>query len=157
MAGRVYTVTFENVAVTAAQDLWELTPASNKPIRIIGIMLGQNNKVGDANENMLRIQIIRGFTTSGSGGTAPTPNPINRSDAAAGFTAEVNNTTLATTGTTKTLWNHSMNIRVGEEYWFPEGCGPDCSPSDTTIVVRLLAAPAASTSMDGTLYVEEMG
>jgi hypothetical protein len=98
--GRCYSVIFENVAVTAAQDIFELSPADDKPIRILSWELTNVSDFGDAQEEVLRLEWIRGFTTSGSGGTAPTPRPANRSDAAAGFAAEVNNTTQATTGTT---------------------------------------------------------
>src|SRR5690242_16165892 len=95
---RVYTVTFQAVAITVSQDLFEITPADDKPVQFLGLFLAQNTDVGDAQDEILRWSVIRGFTTSGSGGSAPTPRPTKRSDAAAGFAAEVNNTTKATTG-----------------------------------------------------------
>lgn len=157
MGRRTYTVQFENVGVTATQDLFELTPADDKPVRILGLFIGQNSDVGDAAEEMLRINIIRGFTSSGSGGSAPTPQPVRRSDGAAGFAAEVNNTTKATTGTTKTMWSHSVNIRSGLEMYFPEDMEIEATQADTTIVVRLENSPTDSLSMDATLLVAEEG
>lgn len=157
MRGRVYTVSFSAVAVAAAQDLFEITPADDKPIEIVGIELGQTSDSGDAQDEQLQLSIIRGFTTSGSGGTAPTPAPVGSSaTAAAGFTAEVNNTTLANTGTSVTLPCTAWNVRAGYINWFPEGCEPGASQANTTIVVRQ-SAPVDSLTMSGTLYVRELG
>lgn len=153
--GRLYTVVFSAVAVSVAQDLFEITPADDKPVRLHGIMLSQNTDVGDAQDEVLRWQVIRGFTTSGSGGTAPTPTPLSSIDTAAGFTAEVNNTTVATTGTTTTLHTDGFNVRAGLLFWWPPECRPAASQANTTIVVRI-PAPTDSITMDGTLYVEEL-
>jgi hypothetical protein len=76
-------------------------------------------------------------------------------DAAAGFTAEVNNTTVATTGTTVTLHTGCWNVRAGYINWFPEGMRPSASQANTTIVVRQ-TAPADAVTMSGTLYVREL-
>ena len=154
--GRVYTVQFENVAVTALQDLFEISPADDKPVKLLGLFLSQSSEYGDSQEEMMRIQVIRGYTSSGSGGSAPTPVPVDPNTAAAGFTAEVNNTTVATTGTAVILHSESFNERTGlAMWWTPETC-PIASQANTTIVVRLLANPADSVTMNGTLYVEEL-
>lgn len=158
MLGRTYTVVFGAVSVAAAQDFFELTPAANKPIEIVGITIDQTGTadVGDANEELLRVQIIRGFTTSGSGGTAPTPAALNSSvTAAAGFAAEVNNTTVATTGTTVTLYEGAFNVRTGLLLWFPEGLEPGCTATNTRIVVRT-TAPADAITLSGTIFVREL-
>lgn len=154
--GRVYSVNFENIAVTAAQDFFEISPADDKPVKILGLFLCQSSDVGDAAEEMLRIQILRGHATSGSGGSAQTPVPINPNDPAAGFAAEVNNTTIASAGTAVILHSDSFNIRTGIQlFWTPE-TAPLATQGNTTIVVRLLANPADSLTMGGTLYVEEL-
>lgn len=155
MNGRTYAVTFSAVAVTAAQDLFEITPADDKPVEIVGIELGQSSDAGDAMDELLQISIIRGHTTSGSGGSAPTPAPLGPNDTAAGFTAEVNNTTTASTGTTVTLHTGCWNVRAGYINWFPEESRPQASQANTTIVVRQ-TAPADSITMSGTLYVREL-
>jgi len=155
MNGRIYTVVFSAVAVSAAQDLFEITPADDKPIEIVGIELGQSSDAGDAADELLQISIIRGHTTSGSGGSAPTPTPMSPAEAAAGFTAEVNNTTVATTGTTTTLTTTCWNVRAGYIQWFPEGMRPSATQANTTIVVRQ-TAPADAITMSGTLYVREL-
>jgi hypothetical protein len=158
MTGRIYTVNFAAVSLAAAQDLFEITPADDKPIEIVGLFLSQTGvaDVGDAAEEMLRVQIIRGYTSSGSGGSAPTPVPVKRNDVAAGFTAEVNNTTVATTGTAVIIHADAFNVRAGYANWWPDGTEPSAAQGDTTIVVRLVAAPADAITVSGTLYVREL-
>lgn len=155
---RVYTIEFEGVVVSAQVDFFEISPADDKPCKLLGIFLSQSSDVGDAAEEILRIRIIRGHTTSGAGGAVPTPAPLESSaGAAAGFAAETNNTTIASLGTTVNLFSHAFNIRTGLELWFPQGAEPGASQANTTLVVRLMAAPADALTMSGTLVVEEMG
>ncbi len=156
MSGRTYSVSFSAVAVSAAQDLFEISPADDKPVEIVGIELGQSSDAGDAADELLQISIIRGYTTSGSGGSAPTPAPMSPASSAAGFAAEVNNTTVANTGTAVTLQTTCWNVRGGYVQWFPEGCRPVAGQGNTTIVVRQ-TAPADAITMSGTLYVRELG
>lgn len=153
---RMYAVTFENVAVSAAQDFFEITPADDKPVVIHGCYLSQSTELGDAAEEMLRVEIIRGHSTGGSGGTAPTPVPMDPADAASGFTAEVNNTTIASVGTAVVLHAETFNVRSGWQYIPTPEARPKASQANTTIVVRLMAAPADSVTMGGTLIVEEL-
>lgn len=156
---RAYSVTFENVSVSAAQDLFEITPADDKPVKLLALYLsnvGGSADAGDAQEELWRLAVIRGHTTSGSGGSAPTPTPVNSSaDTAAGFAAEANNTTIASTGTTTTVHADGWNVRVPYQMvWLPE-TRPGASQANTTIVVRLLSTPADAVSVSGTLYVAE--
>lgn len=156
--GRRYFVPFENVATSAAVDFWEIQPADDKPVRILGWSLsnvGGTSDAGDAQEELLRMSIVRGHTASGSGGSSPTVSPVNRNDASAGFTAEVNNTTPAATSGT-TIYTCGHNVRVPDLILLPEEVQPTASQADTTIVVRLLAAPADSINLSGTLLVEEL-
>lgn len=161
MIGREYTVSFENVAVAASQDLFEISPADDKPIKIAGLYLdnvGGTADAGDAQEELLRLVVRRGYTSSGTGGTAPTPALLGSSaDAAAGFAAEVNNTGLATTGTTADLIALGWNTRIPLRELWPDELMPGCSQANTTVVVRLLSTPADSFQVSGTLFVVEIG
>lgn len=157
MLARSYAVNFTAVAVTAAQDFFELSPTDDKPIEIVGLFVGQYSDAGDAADELLPWSIVRGHTTSGSGGAAATPRPVRRSTGTAGFAAETNNTTIASAGTGVTIHSDAFNVRAGIGLWFPEGFEPDCGQGDTTIVVRLLTAPADSLTMQGTVYVREVG
>ena len=152
-----YTATFEAVAVTAAQDFFEVAPADDKPVKFCGIMLSQSSDVGDAAEEILRITITRVPThTSGSGGTTPTPRLISSVGTAAGCTVEANNTTIATTaGTLENIYAYQFNIRVGLELFLPPEFQPIFAQASAG-VVRLAAAPTDSLTMSGTLLFEEL-
>lgn len=156
MSGRTYAVTFSAVAISAAQDVFEITPADDKPCEIVSIEIGQTTEAGDAADEMLGVQIIRGFTSSGSGGSAATPAPLRPADTAAGFSAEVNNTTVATTGTTTTLHSAAFNVRAGWMYIPPLDARPVVNQGNTSLVVRL-TAPADSVTFNGTMIVRELG
>lgn len=153
---RFYTVEFENVSVSAAQDFFELAAATYRPILLVGLSLTQISDVGDAAEEMLRVRIIRGHASSGSGGATPTPSPVDPYDVAAGFTAETNNTTIASGGTAVNLWSEAFNIRTGLDRWFPPGTELRTDQNANRLVVRLMAAPADPVTMSGTAVVEEL-
>lgn len=152
---REYTIKLPSGSVSVAQDLFEVVPATNKPIEIYGIALYQTSDVGDAAEEILNWEVIVGNTTSGSGGTSPTPQPVNPNDAAAGFTCEVNNTTQATSGSPSTIHSDGWNIRVPLAFFWPEGKGPKASATHSRIRVAL-SVPADAITMGGTLYVREL-
>jgi len=155
MRGRIYSIAFSAVAVSAAQDLFELTPAANRPIEIVGIELGQTSDSGDAQDEQLQLTIVRGHTTSGSGGSTPTPAPLSPLDTAAGFSAEANNTTIASAGTGVVLHAGAWNVRAGYTQWWPEEARPTATAANTTLVVRQ-SAPADAITCSGTLYVREL-
>ena len=125
-----------DIAMPPSAFVWVMTAA------IVGLFLGQSSDYGDAQAEGLRYRVIRGHTTSGSGGSAPTPRPLDRSGAAAGFTAEANNTTIASVGTPINLHSDTLYVQAGEKLWLPEGCEWEASQADTLLVVRLMAAPA---------------
>jgi len=155
---RVYTVEFENVTVTNAggdADIFELDAATDKPIEVIGIKIYTLTELAEAQEEWLRFRWIRGHTTSGSTpNSTPTPRPVTPGDAAAGFTCEVYNTTIASAGTALNLESFAFNVRAGYEFFYPEGLGPQTSGADL-LVLRLMAGPADDANMSGTLWVNE--
>lgn len=154
--GNVYTVSFEGVVVTAVQDLFEINASSTKPLRILGLMLSQYTEEGDAQDELLRLRVRRGLATSGSGGSAPTPAPLSPSSAASSFTAEVNNTTQASTGSPVTLHVDAFNVRAGYCLILPPEMQWEIQVSGR-LTIELNEAPADSVTMNGTLYVMEMG
>ena len=162
---RVYTVEFENQAWAAADtdvDLFELTPADDKPVKILGIFLANvGADVGDAEEEMIRLQIIRGHTVSGSGGATPTPRPLaNSGGLAAGFTADTMNDVIATTGTVHNLFSDGWNIRVPYQMIFPalpEDMRPGAGQGNTTILLRGHTTVADTINVSGTMFVGEEG
>ncbi len=151
----IYTAVFNNVAVTAIQDLFEIVAASDAVVLLHDIHLSQNTDVGDAAEEVLRIELTSGHTSSGSGGSAPTAIPRDIGQSAFGGTVEVNNTTQASAGTivTKYVWN--WNIRVGFDKIFTPETRPRIAPG-TRMCLELPAAPADSVTMSGSITIEEI-
>lgn len=157
--GRMYTVSFDGATVTNSggdADLVELTPADDKPLTICGWTIDVSSEVGDAAEEILRYKIIRGHATSGNG-TAVTPRPLNRSDAAAGFSAEYNGATIASAGTPVDLYCGAFNVRAGERIFLPEGFRPTISQADALLVFRLMSTVADDVTMSMTVFIEEDG
>lgn len=123
---RIYTVVYQGTITNAGgnTDLLEVLPADDKPVKLRGFSLAQTSEVGDSAEEGLRITVQRfpATVTSGSGGASATPNPLDSADSAAGFAAEVNNTTVATTSSTAViLCEYGWNIRNSPFIeWFPD-------------------------------------
>jgi hypothetical protein len=158
MSGNVYTVEFDAVAVTTIVDFFEFDPAAERPIELVGLFIGQTTEVATnvGEDEFLRWRVIRGHTTTGTGGTqGVTPRPMNEFDAAAGFAADTVNTTIASAGTGVNLHTDVFNVRQGIAFWWPDQCGPR-SAGANLLVVRLVAAPADSITFSGTAYVREV-
>lgn len=153
--GRIYTVQFSAVAVTAAQDLFEINCASTKVTLIHEVHISQTSDVGDAAEEILLIKMISGYTTSGSGGSAPTAIPVSLGDAAFAGTVEVNNTTQANTGTAVTHCVWGWNVRIPLDVIFTPESRKVMAPSSRLVVT--IPAPADSLTMNGYMVIEELG
>ena len=152
----VYDITFSGVAVTAQQDLFEIVGHASRPYVVLALHLSQSTEVGDAQEEGLSIQIKSGQTTSGSGGTAPTPAPTEPGGAAAGFTAEVNNTTKASAGTIVTHDSRNWNVRGPLDIVFTQE-QQKVMAAGRRLTVELATTPADSITVSGTLTVQEIG
>lgn len=159
---RKYTVPYSGTLTNAGgdSDLFEFLPADDKPIRLRGLILAQTSEVGDSAEEGLRISIIHlpATVTSGSGGSAVTPVPVDAVDAAAGFAAECNNTTVATTsGSASTMYEFAWNIRISPmEMWWPDDqLAPLCRQA-AGLVVRSQTTAADDISIAITAIVEEI-
>lgn len=155
---RIYTVPIDNGSITNANgdyELLELDPAAEKPIEICGWDLGQLTELQEAQEEQLRIAIYRGYTTDGTGGSSVTPVPTNISDGAAGFTADVLRTAIASGGTGTLMWAFSMNVRAGHQWGpVPEGYGFNHVGANL-LVVRLVAAVADDLTFQGSFMIRE--
>jgi hypothetical protein len=154
--GRLYTAVFNNVAVTAIQDLFEIVAPATGIVLLHDIHISQNTDVGDAAEEVLRIELTSGHTTSGSGGSTVTPVSLDLGDAAFAGTCEVNNTTQASAGTIVTHYVWNWNIRVGFDKIFTPETRPLIRPS-RRMCLELPAAPADSLTMSGSITIEEIG
>lgn len=150
---RVYSVQFSGVTASAIQDLIAVYCGASMAVELHGIVIGQITGTSVAN---LRISVKRlpATVTAGSGGSAATPQKIERGDAAATATARTNDDTQATTsGTAAVLHSDVFNIVNGYQFFWP----PDDRPSaglNEALVLSLDTAPS-SLVMSGALYFAE--
>jgi len=153
----VYSAQFTGVAITAAQDLFELVAGSGKPIVVLGFEIGQTTDVGDAAEEILSLNFNSGQTTSGSGGSSVTPAATDTGNTvAASATCEANNTTKASAGTILTHWSGTWNIRVPQEKVFTQEQQIIIAAS-RRCTLELVGAPADSITVNGTIWFQEIG
>lgn len=148
--GRMYSATFRDVAVTAAQDLFEINAPADAIVVVHGLEISQSS---DTDSEPLSLLIHRG-STSGSGGSTPTATPLEVGDAAFGGTVEANNTTQSTEGTI--VHGQAFNVLAGLSLWWTPETRPVLSPSGR-LIVELQTTPLDSLTMSGTVYFEEIG
>lgn len=153
---RTYAITFENVAVSAAQDLVQVKGATGKTVRILRQWVGATNTtLPTAQMVQLRSRFLPTTVTDGSGGSTPTPRPLDPGDAAASLTALVNDTTKASSSGTATILEEAgVHIYSGYDYQFPKP--PVIGPSQS-FVFELLSTVSGTVNMSGGVLVEEMG
>lgn len=156
MLGRLVMVTFDQVSVSAAQDLFSIKASSSVPIAPVRLILKQSTKAQDANEFQVRWRVRRGQTSQGSGGSTPTGVKKITGDGTITSTIHANDTTQASGGTIETMVNSVFNDRAGEEFiWTPND--EFLVAVSTCLTVELPAAPSATLTMNGTLWYMEFG
>ncbi len=156
--GRPYVVTWDAAtAVTTAIDIFEILPGDDKPVFLDELTIWQTTDFGDAQDEVLQIQIINGYTTSGSGGASATVGRQNPGDAAASFTAECRNTTVATTGTAYIVHADGWNVRSPYIWTPPDTRFVPYGTQPAPLYVRLPVAPADSLTMNAAIKVREIG
>jgi len=151
MSGRIYSVSFTDVAVTAAQDLFQIE-AVTVPVTLLGCYISQNSDVADAAAENLTIR-IRKVTDALTNVSAEVK--LDPRSAAALADLNVNDTTPLTTGA-ETVHVECWNIALPWIWLPPPKLEIKISPSDAA-TVNLVSAPADSLTMSGTLYWEEQG
>jgi len=152
---RVYTVSMDNVAVSAAQDLFTILCASTVPIEIHSVNLDQKTLTAWEAKDITFKRVPATVTVTG--GTSITARPMVPNDTAAAATATINNTTLATsTGTIVTLLATEFNFLNGF-YWSPAGQDDRIiiAPSQA-FCVRLGTAPSGSMNVSGSMTFAEL-
>lgn len=149
--GRMYSVSFTDVAVTADQDFFQIE-AKGGPVIIHYVEIGQNSDVGDSAAESLTI-IIQKITDDIT--DAATDVPIDSGTNVSLADIVVNDTTPLTTGAV-TLHASVWNIAMPWIY-MPT---PEMRPVievDNALTVTLVADPADSLTVSGTMYFEEIG
>jgi hypothetical protein len=155
-----YTVSFSDKAATAAMadfDFFELSPAAEKPIEIVGIFIGQTTAEGDANEDYVRWTIRRITASFASGGElATTPVKLDTGDGASSCVAEAFNAVgTVATGTSEIAHTDTFNIRTGLQYLPPPEMRIKIAGNEDC-VVRCESTMDATTNFSGSLYFVEV-
>lgn len=154
---RFYSVPFEGITVSAAQDFFEIRSSATSVTRIHRVSI--TNETSETSEQLVvAIKRGEGSVTSGSGGASVTPVPLSKGDPAFGGTCERNNTTklVVGSGAIKVLHREGFNVVGSGLDWSPAKGECDISPSDY-FVVELITAPAAGIPMSGSVEIEEIG
>lgn len=161
----LYVATFVGFSQSIQIDAFELVAPAASYVEILDLRLGQTSEFGDAHADILSVQIVRGYTGAGSGGTANTPAPLMSGAAACASTVKTNNTTVSSGGTPDVMLADAFNIMAGYWYYPPILSYPNQLPSvserikvapSERLVVRL-SAPSAAQNLNGTLLFNETG
>ena len=147
---------FSASAQTAQVDFFEVTAPADAVVVIHSWWLGQITEVADAAEEQLLVLTKSGATTTGTGGTTPTPVPLHFGDAAFGGVVDYANTTKATSGTIVTHEAHAWNVRTPLLQIYTPETRPVLSPSRRW-TLELATTPADSITFNGTIIFEEVG
>lgn len=155
-SGRIYTVSFQNVTLSAVQDLIMVKAGASNPIALLSVNIGQITGTAVANQR-IRIQMIPATITNGSGGSAATITKWIASDAASNATGRINDTVQATsTNTIVDLWDDTWNI-INGYLWVPAiPSRPPVIAVSAAVRVSLDTAPS-SVVTNMTLTFEELG
>lgn len=157
---RYYDVTFENVSVSAAQDLVQITGATGKMMFICEMWVGCPTTTLPTGQGLrLRARFLPATVTVGSGGTVNiTPSKIDPGDAAcSSTTCATNNTTRATTsGTAIVIYQNGVHLYQGERYRFPDAERPAIGPSEA-FVFELLSTVSGTLTLSGGVRLGESG
>lgn len=152
---RAYSIVFQNIAVTAVQDLLSLLSTSGMAIELHGFVIGQITNASQQNLN-ISVKRLPVTATVGSGGAAVTPRKALSGDAAATATARRNDTSqMTTSGTVEVLHADVFNTLNGISHWWPPEDRPVISVSQG-VSLSLDTAPLASMSVSGSLYFAEL-
>lgn len=154
-----YTGTIANA--TGDTDLLVIQPADDKPVRLVGWIIGQTSEVADAAEEGLRISVYHmtaTLTVTGGSAVTPVANRAGTTDvAAAGATTTCNCTTVTTTSGTSVIAEElAWNIRgTPWERWIPEELRPMAIQGEG-IIVRIQTTVADDVTAACTFFIEEL-
>jgi hypothetical protein len=146
-----------NSTVTAAtqRDFFQISPVTNRPVKVHAWNLAQSSEVGDAQEEGLLVTTVRGVgSTSGSGGGTGVVVPISVDEVAAGSGVQTNNTTKMTTGVTE-IEAHVWNVRVPYTMIYTPEMRPYIKGGDRW-ALELSSNPVDDITISGTIWFEEV-
>jgi hypothetical protein len=139
---------------TAAFDAIELVEPGTGLILVRRVCMWQTTDLADAAEEVLRVEWVRGNATSGSGGQTTVITPEDSFEGAATFTAELLNTTVASTGTPVSLAPMGWNIRIPLDVLYPPG--EYIKARNGERICFRVSAPADAITVNATCLVEQL-
>jgi hypothetical protein len=152
---RPYVIQFNNVAVTAAQDLFNIASTSGMAFVLHQLELNSESS-SSAAELRVVIKRLTATVTNGSGGGAATISALSSTDATATVTGRINDTTRATTsGSTTNLFSFGWNVLNGLLFCPPPEIRPTFGISQN-LLIGLETAPGSSTTLNGYVVIEEI-
>lgn len=162
MDGPVFTATFSSVAASTAgqSDLFQISAPANSRVEICEFEVAQLSTA----PGFLGLQLIRGSTTSGSGGTSPVPSRAAAWGATAGSSVMANNTTVASSAGTEIL--HSSALTPAQPIYNSrawDGADSRRSQSEKFYLeasqrcVLRTSVPSTAVTLSGTLKFREIG
>jgi hypothetical protein len=153
---RVYTVSSQNVSVSAAQDLLAVFSGSSGAFEVHEFVVGQISATTVGNLR-IRGRRLPATVTAGTGGTAPTPSKSRPGDAAATVTARANDMTTqaSTNGTALDIRSDVFNPINGYQFLPAPEDRPACNPSEA-FVWSLDTAPDSAETMNCTMTLAEL-
>lgn len=157
MAQRLYTIQFNNVSVSAVQDLVSVYTGANIAIEVHEIVIGQISATTVGNLRLTFKRFSGSFTT-GSGGTTPTPAPHNFNDIATKISsAHVNDTTQCAigSGAVAILRADVYNVVNGFQLLPPPEDRYQIAPSQA-FTLSLDSTPGSAQTMSGSLVYAEL-
>jgi len=158
MAGQFVQV-IQPTAVTTAIDIFEILCPSDAGIIILEWEIYQINVFGDANEEVIQVESVRGVgsVTSGSGGSTGTPE-ARSVGGTSGATVEILNTTrLAVgTGTLDIMDSRGWNIRAERNHVSIPEVREEIAPGGYWTLSLDDAPAAASITLGGKVVWQEL-
>jgi hypothetical protein len=151
MAGRIYTVPLNDLAVTndADQDIWELSNTSAKQLILHGFSLTS----AQTSDERVRLRLIR-RTASGSGGGSGTVLASDQGNAVASVvTVETLNTTPGATSNILKCWRWSQQ---GELLYMPTPELREVISVSSFLCLNLQTAMGGTRQWDGWVSWEEV-
>lgn len=148
--GRIYTVSYSQASIAAAQDLLQITSQSTKVTILHALEISQENSTV---QQMLRVTIQRAGS-AGSTVNTFTPRPANPSDTAYGGTTVGNDTSRATSLTA--LYSAAFASLNGWQYWPSPDDRIVIAPS-AILIIGLESAPSPTLTIDFSAVIEELG
>jgi hypothetical protein len=151
----IFTISCDNVAVTAIQDVLTAFAASTKKLQLLAVEMAANGQTTVGNYP-ISIKYLPATVTSGSGGSAQTPVNVNPDGASASFTARKNDTTLASSSGTVFIVATQFNP-INGYYWQPPVGVSDEPKADLNSAFALVLESVTGTlNISATMWLREV-